>query len=117
MKKLQRREVLRLGLGGFGSLTLPDLVRLRAHAAAARSRERTALIVIWLQGGASHLETYDPKPNAPREVRGPYSAIFTSAPGMRISELLPLHARVADKFTVLRSLVHTGFCHQQGISR
>jgi hypothetical protein len=108
-----RRDFLRLGLGGFGSLTLPGLFRLRAGAAPARS-ERTALIVVWLQGGASHLETYDPKPQAPSEIRGPYTSIATRVAGLRVSELLPLHARVADRFTVVRSLVHTGFCHQQG---
>jgi hypothetical protein len=96
-----------------GGLTLPELLRRRALAAPS-PRERTALIVIWLQGGASHLETYDPKPSAPSEIRGPYGAIPTTAPGMHISELLPLHARVAHRFTLLRSLVHTGFCHQQG---
>src|SRR5688572_17089725 len=112
MNNLHRRDVLRLGFGGLAGLPLADLFRLRARAAASRSCERTALIVIWLQGGASHLETYDPKPNAPGEVRGPYSAIATRATGVRVSELLPLHARVADRFTLLRSLVHTGFCHQ-----
>lgn len=109
-----RREFLRVGLGGLGSLTLPDLLRRRAAAAPAVRRESTALIVVWLQGGASHLETYDPKPAAPLEVRGPFRAIPTSVPGMQISELLPLHARVARRFTILRSMVHTGFCHQQG---
>src|SRR2546429_213502 len=66
------------------------------------------------RGGASHLETYDPKPLAPSEIRGPYGAIATSATGVRVSELLPRHARVAHRFTLLRSLVHSGFCHQQG---
>jgi uncharacterized protein (DUF1501 family) len=111
---IRRRDFLRLGLAGFGSLTLSDLFRLRASARPHQIRERTALIVVWLQGGASHLETYDPKPDAPLEVRGPYTAIPTRVPGIRISELLPLHARVADRFTILRSLVHTGACHQQG---
>jgi uncharacterized protein (DUF1501 family) len=110
----QRRDFLRLAFGGFGSLSLSDLFRLRAAAAPAGRRERTALIVIWLQGGASHLETYDPKPQAPSEIRGPYAAIASNVPGIRVGELLPHHARVADKFTLLRSLVHTGFCHQQG---
>ncbi len=101
-------------MAGVGSLSLPDLFRLRGVAAPSRPRERTALIVVWLQGGASHLETYDPKPNASSEVRGPYTAIATRVPGMRISELLPRHAKLADKFAILRSMVHTGFCHQQG---
>ena len=70
--------------------------------------------MVWLQGGASHLETYDPKPNAPAEIRGPFGSIPTLAEGVRVSELLPGHARVADKFSILRSLSHSGFCHQQG---
>ena len=112
--RMRRREILRLGLAGFGALTLPGLFRLRSEAGAVEPRERTAVILVWLPGGASHLETYDPKSNAPSEYRGPYASIATRSPGMQISELLPLHARIADKFSILRSMVHTGFCHQQG---
>ena len=111
---MRRREFLRVGLAGFGSLALPGLMRLRVEAATPSAGERTAVILVWLPGGPSHLETYDPKPNAPSEYRGPYSPISTKAPGLFISELLPLHAKIADKFTILRSMVHTGFCHQQG---
>jgi uncharacterized protein (DUF1501 family) len=111
---MRRREFLRLGLAGLGSMTLSQLYRLRAAAPSGRGNERPALIVVWLQGGASHLETYDPKPLAPSEIRGPYTAIATRTAGMRISELLPFHAQVSDKFSLLRSMVHTGFCHQQG---
>jgi uncharacterized protein (DUF1501 family) len=109
---MRRREFLRAGLGGFVCLSLPELLALRARA--GQPGARTALIVVWLQGGASHLETYDPKPDAPAEVRGLFGAIATRAAGVRISELLPRHADVADKFAILRSLAHTGFCHQQG---
>src|SRR5437588_5191621 len=83
-----RREFLRLGMAGLGSLTLSDLFRRRAQAAAKRQRQDTALLVVWLHGGASHLETYDPKPLAPSEYRGPYRPITTRVPGMQISELL-----------------------------
>ena len=69
--KLQRREFLRAGLAAFGSLSLSGLFRLRAEAPAV-SREPTAVIVVWLRGGSSHLETYDPKPDAPAEYRGPF---------------------------------------------
>ena len=109
-----RREVLRFGLAGLGSLSLPGLFNLRAQARAATSPEPTALIVVWLQGGASHLETYDPKPLAASDYRGPYAPIHTKVDGMDICELLPHHAKVADRFSILRSMVHTGFCHQQG---
>jgi hypothetical protein len=101
-------------MAGFAGLSLPELLALRAKAEASPAAERTALLVVWLQGGASHLETYDPKPAAPAEVRGPYSSIATNVEGVRISELLPMHARLADKYAILRSLTHTGFCHQQG---
>ena len=109
-----RREFLRLGFAGLAGVTWPDLLRLRAEAASGRSRADTALLVVWLHGGASHLETYDPKPDAPAEYRGPYRPIETTVPGVRISELLPEHARVAHRFTLLRSLAHTAPCHQGG---
>jgi hypothetical protein len=111
---MRRREFLRVGMTGLGSLTLPALIEQRARAGLDPASERTALLVVWLQGGASHLETYDPKPDAPAEIRGPFGSIATRAEGVRISELLPLHAAVADRFAILRSLSHTGFCHQQG---
>ena len=89
-------------------------MRLRSVSAAAPAGERTAVILVWLRGGASHLETYDPKPDAPSEFRGEFGAISTNVPGMQISELLPLHAKIADKFTLLRSMAHTGGGHPSG---
>lgn len=114
-----RRELLRLGLAGMSGLTLPGLLRLRAEASPApktakAAQERTAVILVWQWGGASHLETYDPKPLSGSEYRGPFKPIDTRVPGMQFCELLPHHARLADKFTIVRSLVHTGFCHTQG---
>jgi uncharacterized protein (DUF1501 family) len=113
-RPMGRREFLRCGIAGLSTLSLPGLLKLRAAAAVPGARERTALIVVWLHGGASHLETYDPKPQAPDEFRGPYWPIATKVPGMQLCELLPRHAVIADQFTILRSMVHTGFCHQQG---
>jgi hypothetical protein len=111
---LRRREFLRLGLAGLGTLPWPELLRRRAEAAPHRRREQKALLVVWLHGGASHLETYDPKPLAPSEYRGPFRPIATRVSGLRVSELLPRHARVAHRFTLLRSLAHTGPCHDSG---
>jgi uncharacterized protein (DUF1501 family) len=110
----QRREFLRAGLAAFGSLSLSVLFRLRAEAARPETRERTAVIVVWLRGGASHLETYDPKPEAPSEYRGPFGAVQTRTPGLYIGELLPRHAQIADRFTLLRSMAHTGGGHPAG---
>jgi hypothetical protein len=111
---MKRRDFLRIGLTGFSSLTFPELLRRRAAANTVAARDRTAVILVWLHGGPSHIETYDPKPNAPSEYRGLYAPISTAVPGMQICELLPLHARIAGKFSILRSIAHSGFCHQQG---
>lgn len=111
---IQRREFLRIGLSGFASLSLPGLLQLRAHAAAEKPKPKTAVILVWLRGGLSHLETYDTKPDAPSEIRGIYNPISTCVPGLRIGELLPRHAKIADKFTLLRSMTHTGGGHPAG---
>lgn len=115
MTKRNRREILRLGLGGIGGLSLPQLFRMRAAtAASASSLKPKSMIVVFLHGGASHLETWDPKPDAPLEYRGPFGTIATKTPGLRFCELLPKQAALSDKFTIVRSMVHTGFCHGIG---
>src|SRR5437868_15325651 len=95
---VQRREFLRVGLSGFASLSLPKLFQLRSEIATQKKAPNTAVILVWLRGGISHLESYDPKPDAPSEFRGIYGTIPTRIPGTRLSELLPLHAKIADKF-------------------
>ncbi len=110
---MSRREMMRVGLGGLSALSLSELLNQRSQAKGA-DKQDTAVILVWLPGGHSHLETYDPKPQATSDFRGPYAPIETVVPGMEICELLPHHSRVADRFNLLRSVVHTGFCHQQG---
>lgn len=116
--QLARREFLRLGLTGFTGLTLSQLYQARALAEAPSpspsSNPRTAIILVWLRGGASHLETFDPKPLAPSDFRGPYGAIPTNVTGIHISELLPRLATIADKYAILRSIAHTGGGHPAG---
>lgn len=110
-----RRQFLRAGLFGFGTLTLPRLLQLRAAAAEIRRPvERKAVILVWLRGGCSHLDTYDPKPDAPSEFRGPFATIATKTPGLRLTELLPLQAGLSDRFTLLRSMAHGGGGHPAG---
>jgi len=105
-----RRSFLQTGLAGFASLSLPGILKLRAqsplHAAdsAGSSREKTAVIMVWQPGGCSHIDTYDPKPNAGSEYRGPFGTIPTKVPGLHFTELLPRQASIADRFTVLRSM-------------
>ena len=111
---IKRREFLRVGLSGFATLSLPALLRARASVEPGKPPARNAVILVWLRGGASHLETYDPKPDAPSECRGIYRPISTCVPGMQVCELLPGHARIANKFTLLRSMAHTGGGHPAG---
>lgn len=113
---MRRRDLLRLGLAGAGGLSLPELLRLRAGAAEP-SGPKTAIILLYCHGGISHIDTWDPKPNAPVEFRGPFNTIQTRVPGMQISELLPRHAEIADKFSLLRSLSHEASCHANGPQR
>lgn len=109
----KRREFLRYGLAGLGSLSLPQLYATRVMAGSATAKPK-AVIVVFLHGGASHLETWDPKPDAPLEYRGPFSTIATKTPGLRFCELLPRQAALSDRVTILRSMVHSGFCHGIG---
>src|SRR5438270_9247637 len=76
-----RRWFLQTGLAGVAGLTLPDLLRCQAQGSA---KSRKAVILIWLSGGPSHIDTWDPKPDAPREVRGPFGSILTRVPGVRV---------------------------------
>ena len=99
-----RRWFLQTGLTGVAGLTLPGLLRCRAEGAALAGADRKAVILIWLSGGPSHLDTWDPKPDAPAEVRGPFRCIATRVPGVRISEHLPLQAGIMDRLAVVRSV-------------
>ena len=112
--RTNRREILRAALTGFSGLTLPGLYRLRELASSTTNRPRTAIILVWLRGGASHLETFDPKPLAPVEYRGPYKPIATNVPGIDICELLPRLSKIADKYAILRSVAHSGGGHPAG---
>ncbi|MCA9084276.1 MAG: DUF1501 domain-containing protein [Planctomycetaceae bacterium] len=109
-----RRGFLRMGLAGFASLSLPGMLRLRAEMPTESPRRRSAVIMVWKPGGCSHIDTYDPKPNAASEYRGPFSTIPTKVPGLQFTELLPMQAAIADKFTVLRSMRQSAAGHPAG---
>jgi len=93
-------------------MTLPELLRNRAKGNSA-GRE-TSVILFWMWGGPSQLETYDMKPDAPSEFRGPLSPIRTNVPGIEICEYMPLQAKIADKFSIIRSLHHKMSSHNDG---
>lgn len=104
-----RRWFLQVG----GSLAFAPLVPWQALASAAGSTtgERKAVILFWLSGGPSHLDMWDPKPDAPSEIRGPYGVIPTRIPGVQFSEHLPLQASIANKLSILRSVDCTASNH------
>ncbi len=115
-----RRRFLQTGLAGFATLSLPGILRLQAQNAlqaaesTSGSRSKNAVIMIWQPGGLSHVDSYDPKPNAGSEYRGPFSLIDTKVPGLQFTELLPKQAALADKFTVLRSMRQGAGGHPAG---
>jgi hypothetical protein len=112
---ISRRKMLRVGSTGlFGGLALPALLQLQAEAATAKPGRAKACIFFQLEGGPSHIDMWDMKPNAPAEIRGPFRPISTVVPGTQISELLPMCAQVVDKMTILRSHSHNDNAHQTG---
>jgi len=100
-RTLGRREFFRVGGAGLFGLTMADLFRARARAASAGAAKQ--MVVIWLGGGPPHQDTFDLKPQAPAEFRGEFKPIATNVPGIDISELMPRLAKIADKYTLLRS--------------
>lgn len=99
-----RRWFLQTGIAGLAGLSLPDLLRYRAEGRTTGSSNRKAVILIWLSGGPSQLETWDPKPASPEEFRGPFGSIPTNVPGVRISEHLPLQAGIMNRLAIVRSV-------------
>ena len=104
---MSRRSFVQLGVAGMASVGLADVLRAKeASFGFGHEQKDTAVILIWLDGGPGHLDLYDMKPEAPREYRGIWKPIRTNVPGIEISELFPRQARVADKFSIIRSLHH-----------
>lgn len=130
---MPRRDFIQLGLGGLLGAGFGDLLRLeagsvsaakaaasrgvpgqKASAGAAPGGKPVNCILIWLDGGPSHYETFDPKPGAPSDIRGSFQDIATAVPGIRFSEAVPELAKVADKVTVIRSICHKDPNHGGG---
>lgn len=109
--RIQRRSFLQLGMAGMGSLGIASLAAAREQSSSDKD---TSVILIWLDGGPSHHDTYDPKPDAPADYRGIWNPISTVVPGMQLTELFPLQAKVADKFSLVRSVHHNAGDHFTG---
>ena len=111
---LTRRSFVQAGVLGLGGLSLADLLALKAHAGSAKQSSGTSVILIWMSGGPGHHETWDPKPEAVDQFRGPFGAISTALPGVQFSETCPEQAKIADKLAILRSVRHGTGDHTKG---
>ncbi|MCA9109269.1 MAG: DUF1501 domain-containing protein [Planctomycetaceae bacterium] len=109
---MDRREVLQAGCSSFLGLGLSGLLQQRAVAAASESRAKS-VVLVFLSGGGSHIDMFDPKPTA-SETKGEFEPIATKVPGLHFSEMMPMMAERADRFTVVRSMSHTDNRHLSG---
>src|SRR5882757_2353145 len=115
---ISRRSFLEAGALSLLGLGMSDVLRAETVAkSAGRKLKEKSVIFVWLPGGMSHLESYDMKPDAPLEYRGTSRPIRTNVPGIEVSELFPQHARIADKFTLIRSICHEFADHGGGHKR
>lgn len=115
-----RRSFVQAGVLGVGGLTLPQFLARRAQAAEhappriRAGHDGTSVILLWMSGGPGHHETWDPKPNAVDQYRGPFGAIQTSVPGVLFSETLPESSKVMDQLAILRGVNHGSGDHTKG---
>ncbi len=109
-----RRDVLKVGSLGLAGMTLPELLQLEAEAAAPAAARAKAAIILWMSGGPSHIDTFDPKPDAPREYRGEFGAAAAKNADFQVSQYLPKLAAQGSLYSVLRSVTHPEGAHERG---
>lgn len=103
VRRVTRRDVLQVGALTLGGLTLPDVLRSAGAASAAAARDKS-VIMVWLRGAASHIDSWDMKPAAPPEIRGEFNPIATSVPGIQICEHMPRQAAMMDRLAIIRGI-------------
>lgn len=113
---MHRRTYLQLGLAGLAGGSFLDLLALRQSSASegTNTKPKSNCILIWMDGGPTHLETFDLKPEAPAEIRGEFRPIETNVSGMRICEYMPKLAKIAHKYSIIRSVCHNQANHGAG---
>lgn len=111
---VSRRSFVQAGLLGAGGLGIADLLKLKAEGANNQKQQDTNVILFWLSGGPGHMETWDPKPEAPSDYRGPFESIPTSLASVQFGELMPEQAKLADHLAVLRTVNHGSGDHTKG---
>src|SRR5205823_9046026 len=105
---------LKAGILGATGLSLSELLRAEARANPSASSRRPSVIILWMRGGPSHIDMWDPKPNAPVEFRGEFGVQPTKVPGITLSDMLPMCGRIMDKWSIVRSLYHNDAGHSTG---
>jgi hypothetical protein len=112
---LNRRGFLKAGVLGTAGLSLADLLRREARArAVGETVRKNSVIILWMRGGPSHIDMWDPKPDAPAEYRGEFGVVSTKVPGIQLGDLLPRCAKIMDKWSLVRSLFHNDPGHSSG---
>lgn len=114
---LGRRSFLKAGMLGSAGLTLAELLRHESRAATSDKpggKRVNSVIILWMRGGPSHIDMWDPKPLAPAEYRGEFGTIDTNVPGIQLGDLLPMSAKVMDQWSIIRSLHHHDAGHSTG---
>jgi hypothetical protein len=106
VRLVSRRSTLKAGIAGIAGLSLPALLRAQDDAATSgkKASRHKSVILLWMTGGPSHIDTWDVKPDAPPEIRGPFGTIASKLPGVRLCEYLPKQAALLDKMTIIRSV-------------
>jgi hypothetical protein len=111
--RMSRRGFVKAGILG-GGLALGDLLRFEARGSTSPSTRRPSVIILWMRGGPSHIDMWDPKPDAPAEYRGEFGVMRTDVPGVILSDMLPRCARIMNKWSIIRSLYHHDAGHSSG---
>src|SRR5262249_11808876 len=115
-RRVRRREFVKAGMLGSAGLTLDDLLRSEARASGSSTTggRLPSVIILWMRGGPSHIDMWDPKPDAPAEYRGEFGVRPTNVPGILLSDMLPLCGRMMHKWSIVRSLHHADAGHSSG---
>src|SRR5262245_8796331 len=114
LKSPERRAFLQVGMLGTLGLSLSEVLRAEARPTHPSATRANSVIILWMRGGPSQHETWDPKPDAPAEFRGAFGATSTRVPGIQICDLLPRCAAIMDKWSIVRSLNHHDAGHSSG---
>jgi hypothetical protein len=111
---ISRRGFLQAGMLGTSGLSLAGLLRAEAAADSTARKATTSVIILWMRGGPSHIDMWDPKPDAPAEFRGEFGTLGTNVPGIQLTDMLPASARMMDRWSIVRSLYHADAGHSGG---